>query len=110
MITSCPRLGSRRSYHGYPPGLRRNRPSLLDVLSCLLLRVCCTCRDASIGRSGILERASRQQLHYERDLGVPIDVIDPRNYLLPRDPPQLAPADRALLDWKDEDHLSSREL
>ncbi len=41
------------------------------------------------------------QLHYERDLGVPIDVIDPRNYLLPKNPVPLPPEDEALLNWRE---------
>ncbi|CAN0087224.1 unnamed protein product, partial [Hapterophycus canaliculatus] len=43
------------------------------------------------------------QLHYERDLGVPIDVIDPRNYLLPKNPVPLPPEDEALLNWREGD-------
>ena len=49
----------------------------------------------------------RVQLHPERDLGVPIDVIDPRNYLLPKNPPPLAKEDEALLNWRDGDVASS---
>ncbi|CAM9864689.1 unnamed protein product, partial [Sphacelaria rigidula] len=49
------------------------------------------------------------KLHYERDLGVPIDVIDPKNYLLPRNPPPLAPEDEALLNWREGDgHASGK--
>lgn len=47
------------------------------------------------------------QLHPERDLGVPIDVIDPRNYLLPKNPPPLAKEDEALLNWREGDVASS---
>ncbi|CAN0333197.1 unnamed protein product, partial [Ectocarpus sp. 8 AP-2014] len=43
------------------------------------------------------------QLHYERDLGVPIDVIDPRNYLLPKKAVPLPPEDEALLNWREGD-------
>lgn len=41
---------------------------------------------------------------------MPIDVIDPRNYLLPRKPPPVAPEDMALLKWKDGDDSKSSEL
>lgn len=43
----------------------------------------------------------RGQLHYERDLGVPIDVIDPRNYLLPKNPIPLPKEDEMLLNWQE---------
>ena len=43
------------------------------------------------------------QLHYERDLGVPIDIIDPRNYILPKNPVPLPKEDEALLNWGDGD-------
>lgn len=47
------------------------------------------------------------QLHYERDLGVPIDVIDPRNYLLPKKPVPVPPEDEALLNWREGDDHGS---
>ena len=47
------------------------------------------------------------QLHYERDLGVPIDVIDPRNYLLPKKPVPVPPEDEALLNWREGDEHGS---
>lgn len=49
------------------------------------------------------------QLHYERDLGVPIDVIDPRNYLLPKKAVPLPPEDEALLNWREGDGPGSGE-
>ncbi|CAM9782110.1 unnamed protein product [Ascophyllum nodosum] len=48
-------------------------------------------------------KARRESLHYERDLGVPIDIIDPRNYILPKNPVPLPKEDEALLNWGDGD-------
>ncbi|CAM9600578.1 unnamed protein product [Ectocarpus sp. 12 AP-2014] len=50
-----------------------------------------------------LESDYKWKLHYERDLGVPIDVIDPRNYLLPKKAVPLPPEDEALLNWREGD-------
>lgn len=47
-------------------------------------------------------RPLHPKLHYEQDLGVPIDVIDPHNYLLPAETPPLPPEDEAILNWKEE--------
>lgn len=49
------------------------------------------------------------QLHYERDLGVPIDIIDSRNYLLPKNPVPLPKEDEALLNWREGDSSNTGE-
>ncbi len=46
-----------------------------------------------------LERSYKWKLHSEKKLGVKIDIIDPRNYLLPNPTPPLDPKDAALIDW-----------
>ncbi len=46
-----------------------------------------------------LERSYKWKLHSEKNMGVKIDIIDPRNYLLPDPPPPMEPKDAALLDW-----------
>ncbi len=46
-----------------------------------------------------LERSYKWKLHSEKNLGVEIDIIDPRNYLLPDTPPPMDPKDTALIDW-----------
>lgn len=85
------------------------------ALSGFLFARCCRCscwgggwnRRACIARDmGNIKHtadADAGQLHYERDLGVPIDVIDPRNYLLPKNPVPLPPEDEALLNWREGD-------
>ncbi len=46
-----------------------------------------------------LERSYKWKLHSEKNLGVKIDIIDPRNYLLPDPTPPMDPKDAALIDW-----------
>ncbi|CAM9508146.1 unnamed protein product, partial [Discosporangium mesarthrocarpum] len=55
-----------------------------------------------------LEQNYKWQLHCERDLGVDVDIIDTRKYLLPLNPPPLDPADKALIEWKKGDSSASR--
>mmetsp|Transcript_29471 Transcript_29471/g.38119 ORF Transcript_29471/g.38119 Transcript_29471/m.38119 type:complete len:500 (+) Transcript_29471:55-1554(+) len=51
-------------------------------------------------RPNSLDVEYKWKLHCERNLGVPIDIIDPSNYLVPTRPQELAEEDQALLDWK----------
>ncbi|CAM9605039.1 unnamed protein product [Chrysoparadoxa australica] len=48
-----------------------------------------------------LETNYKWELHCERDLGVDIDIADPRNYMVPANPPALHKDDEALLNWND---------
>ncbi|CAM9385193.1 unnamed protein product, partial [Choristocarpus tenellus] len=48
-----------------------------------------------------LERNYKWQLHCERDLGVDINLIDTKKYLLPTNPLPLDPSDEALINWKE---------